>query len=422
MEESDIINDDEVHRSRSRSSPSWYIFLIVFIDLFAVGLVIPLIPLMMSYTRIGKIYHGIIGMLYGCTQMITDPFIGYLSDCYGRKSLFIISSLSACVSYLLIGISNHIILIALSRMIVGTFKHTLTIASAIISDQTSHETRSGYLSALKIASATGYIFGPIIGGYISHISHARVSIIIGSLILFINGIIIHYSPFTTQSWIDQDPYTNRMSHMIQCIKNHLIDTWMKTRVFQISVGSILIVRFILNLTKQIMVYAIIYFVHDYYKYGSVEIGIIVGILSTVSLLSYGSFMFPLCKWISDANALIVCYFTIGCMYMILAYIDYFGFYIFMVCMVVIISCENVCGVILLNMYTKYIDKNNDMSMGLSIGVFNWVSSFARVMGPFVSSIVYVNFGYQVLFIMNSMIIIILVVYTWVITRGSSSKV
>lgn len=75
---------------KSRSI-SLVLFLAIALDLFAVGLIIPLYTTTYVRLDITATTFGLIGSVYGFAQFAFNPIIGRLSDTYGRKRMLLVS-------------------------------------------------------------------------------------------------------------------------------------------------------------------------------------------------------------------------------------------------------------------------------------------------------------------------------------------
>ena len=60
---------------------------LVFLDMLAVGLVIPLIPAFAEELGMGPEMYGLLGTTYQAAQLIGSLFMGVLADSMGRKGV-----------------------------------------------------------------------------------------------------------------------------------------------------------------------------------------------------------------------------------------------------------------------------------------------------------------------------------------------
>jgi len=111
---------------------------------------------------------GLIMASYSLMQLIFSPVWGSLSDRYGRRPLLIFGLFGSAISYVVFGLASTIGVLLISRLIAGIMGANIPVAQAIIADFTSPERRARGMGLLGAAFGLGFIFGPAIGGTLSH--------------------------------------------------------------------------------------------------------------------------------------------------------------------------------------------------------------------------------------------------------------
>lgn len=138
------------------------IFALVFVDVLGLTIVLPLLHLYGAAFGGGALEIGMIAAAFPLAQLIGVPFMGALSDRYGRKPLLLISQITTCASFLLLGVANSILLVILSRVLDGLFGANLATAQAALTDITDEDSRAQGLGLTGAAFGLGFIFGPLI--------------------------------------------------------------------------------------------------------------------------------------------------------------------------------------------------------------------------------------------------------------------
>jgi len=82
------------------------LFLIVLVDLIGFGIIIPLLPFYAEYFDASPSTVGILMAIYSLTQFIAAPYLGRLSDKYGRRPILLFSLAGASLSYVLMGFAT----------------------------------------------------------------------------------------------------------------------------------------------------------------------------------------------------------------------------------------------------------------------------------------------------------------------------
>lgn len=138
------------------------IFLLVFVDVLGLTIVIPLLHLYGVAFDATPFEIGLIAAAFPLSQLIGVPMMGALSDRFGRKPLLLISQITTCLSFIMLGLANSLLLVIASRVLDGIFGANLATAQAALTDVTSAENRTRGLGLTGAAFGLGFIFGPLI--------------------------------------------------------------------------------------------------------------------------------------------------------------------------------------------------------------------------------------------------------------------
>ena len=143
------------------------LILIVFIDLLGFGIIIPILPF---YAEHFGASPGIVTLLmatYSLMQFVAAPFIGSMSDRYGRRRVILISLVGTCVAYVFMAYASSLVMLFAARALAGLFAGNIAAAQAYIADITTPENRARGMGFFGAAFGLGFIFGPMIGGILS---------------------------------------------------------------------------------------------------------------------------------------------------------------------------------------------------------------------------------------------------------------
>ncbi len=152
---------------RLRGSPLIPIFLIVFIGLVGFGIIIPILPL---YAESFKASPATVGMLlasYSLMQMLATPYLGALSDKYGRRPVLLLSQAGTILSFILLGLAGSLRTLFAARILDGISGGNVSTAQAYISDVTEERNRAKAFGLIGAAFGIGFIAGPAIGGFLA---------------------------------------------------------------------------------------------------------------------------------------------------------------------------------------------------------------------------------------------------------------
>ncbi len=132
-------------------------------------------------------YNGWLLAIYACMQFLFAPFLGNLSDRYGRRPIVLFSLIGMCGSYLLMMTATTLPLLFIARMLAGIAGSSLTTAFAYTADISSKEDRPKLFGYLGAAISFGFIIGPFIGGYFSQWG-LRAPFLVAAILSLLNAL------------------------------------------------------------------------------------------------------------------------------------------------------------------------------------------------------------------------------------------
>ena len=139
--------------------------ILVFIDMFAVALVVPL--LFQYYKKAGVVsatQRELLSSVFSASQIVGGILLGALTDAkiLRRTTLLYISFGGSALAYLMITYGGFTALI-LSRIMVGLVKQTMTVTTSILTKCTTKENRTKHMGRLESSSTAAWILGPSTG-------------------------------------------------------------------------------------------------------------------------------------------------------------------------------------------------------------------------------------------------------------------
>lgn len=168
-----------VKKQKYGKSQALPIFIVLFLGYIGFSLVLPIFAPMLFNPKHGMLpsYHdeatrsiilGFLVAMYPLGQFFGCPFLGKLSDIYGRRIVLLISLACIVPFYILSGIAvsfTHISLLFFSRLMIGLFEGNIVIATAAIADiSETHANKIKNFGWITAISSSGFIIGPLVGG------------------------------------------------------------------------------------------------------------------------------------------------------------------------------------------------------------------------------------------------------------------
>jgi DHA1 family tetracycline resistance protein-like MFS transporter len=146
-----------------------FIFVTILLDMFALGLIIPILPkLVESFvnndTASAARIFGLFGTVWAAMQFFFSPILGGLSDRFGRRPVVLLSNLGLALDNVLMALAPSLIWLFVGRVISGITSASVSTAFAYISDITPPERRAAVFGKIGAAFGAGFVLGPAVGG------------------------------------------------------------------------------------------------------------------------------------------------------------------------------------------------------------------------------------------------------------------
>jgi MFS transporter, DHA1 family, tetracycline resistance protein len=154
---------------KSRPAAIIFILVTVTLDILAMGLIIPVLPKLILDFLGGEMtdaakWTARFAVVFALMQFFFSPFLGVLSDRFGRRPIILLSNLGLGLDYIVMAMAPTLSWLFLGRIISGITTSSIPTAMAYISDVTPKEKRAGAFGLIGVAFGIGFTFGPAIGG------------------------------------------------------------------------------------------------------------------------------------------------------------------------------------------------------------------------------------------------------------------
>lgn len=236
----------------SNRSPMLFIFVTVLIDLLGIGIVVPVLPF---YVKILEesgdpwlmanraLLVGALSAIFALMQFLCAPWLGSLSDRYGRRPVLLISLFGTGIGYVIFGLSEHLLVVSpwlmltalfLSRIVDGVTGANIATAQAYIADVTTPENRARGLGMIGAAFGLGFMLGPALGGWLSLYGLA-VPVYFAAALAFTNVIFGYFV-------LPESLPVERRSHRVQA-SNPFVRVWsvlQNTNIRVLLIGIVLL--------------------------------------------------------------------------------------------------------------------------------------------------------------------------------------
>ncbi len=373
------------------------IFLTVFIDLLGFGILIPILP---TFAKIELLVDetaiGVVVAVYSFVQFLFNPILGRLSDKYGRKPIIVISLFINAIGYVLFAFTTSYIILLVSRIVAGIGGSSISVAQAYIADVTTKENRAKGMGVIGAAFGLGFVFGPLMGGFLASYGYMVTGFASAtfSILAFI---------FT----ITLLPESNLNRNAPAESKRKLIDFDDLKNVFAKPERAMLIFLFFVLTFSFANIYGTFALLGlQVYGFSDMQNGFMFGIIGLTSAIVQGGLIGRISKVISKINILKIGSFFIMVSLALIPYGDTFlGLAIIIIFLALGTSIFQPTVLSLISEVTP------DTEQGVTLGVNQSVSAFARVLGPLWGGFAFEFLGYPYPFLTGAAFTLIIFIVT-----------
>lgn len=373
------------------------IFLTVFIDLLGFGILIPILPsFAIKELGVDEAAVGIAIAIYSFVQFIFNPVLGRLSDKHGRKPVIVMCLFINAVGYVIFAFTTSYIILLISRIVAGVGGSSIAVAQAYIADVTTKETRSKGMGLIGSAFGLGFVFGPLIGGFLSKLGYFETGMGAAafSFIAFIVTIILLPESLKQKSEANQT-------------KRKIFNTEAVVKTFKNPSLAILISLFFILTFSFANIYGTFALLGlQVYGFTDLQNGYMFGIVGLSSAMVQGGLIGPITKLIGKKKILILGSVLIM---VTLAIIPYAGNFLWLAVDSIFLSLGT--GLLQPTLLSLISEVTSEAEQGMTLGVNQSLSALARMFGPLWGGFAFEFFGYPFPFLTGSAFMFLIVVAT-----------
>ena len=373
------------------------IFLTVFIDLLGFGILIPILP-SFSIKELGvdEAAVGIAIAIYSLVQFIFNPILGRLSDKHGRKPVIVMCLLINAIGYVIFAFTDSYLILLVSRVVAGVGGSSIAVAQAYIADVTTKENRSKGMGLIGSAFGLGFVFGPLIGGFLSKLGYMETGLGAASF-SFISFIV---------TMILLPESLQERNHQVET-KRKIFNIHAIIKTFKHPELAILISLFFILTFSFANIYGTFALLGlQVYGFTDLQNGYIFGIVGLSSAIVQGGLIGPLTKSLGQKKLLILGSFLIM---VTLAIIPYAGNFLWLAVDSVFLSFGT--GTLQPTLLSLISEVTSDAEQGITLGVNQSLSALARMFGPLWGGFTFEYLGYPFPFLTGAVFMFLIVLAT-----------
>lgn len=149
-----------------------FILITLMIDSIGIGLILPVMPDLIEELTGGTladaaVWGGLLTTVFAVMQFLFGPFVGALSDRFGRRPVLLATLGIMALDYLVMALAAYLWLLMIGRIVAGFTASTQSTATAYVADISTPEEKAARFGLIGAAFGIGFVLGPLLGGLLA---------------------------------------------------------------------------------------------------------------------------------------------------------------------------------------------------------------------------------------------------------------
>jgi DHA1 family tetracycline resistance protein-like MFS transporter len=273
---------------------------VVYIDMLGIGLAYPILPKLVEHFEHGDVSNAayVVGFLasgFSLMQFLFAPFIGALSDRFGRRLVILLSLAGSALAYMLMAAAPGLAYLAAARLIAGAMGGSFTTAGAYIADITPPEKRAQSFGLIGAAFGFGFITGPVAGGLLGAID-LHLPFLAAGCLCVANLVFGFFALPESLSLENRKPFALKTANPVGALR----EVWRYSSVF--SLMMILVLAMFANRVAEM---TWVLYTGYRFHWGPTEIGVSLAIVGVIFVVGQGWFTRILLPRIGERRAILI---------------------------------------------------------------------------------------------------------------------
>lgn len=335
------------------------------------GIIIPIMPFYVERLGAGGTELGLLVASYAVMRLIFGPIWGSLSDRVGRKPILMVGVFGYAITMFWFGLATKLWMLFVARSLSGILSSaTSPTTMAYISDSTTEEERGRGMGILGAAVGLGTVLGPGAGGLLAGDTPTGTSL---SLPFFIAGGLSLLSLLLITLMLPESlPVGARQPGGEGITILQLRQLW---ESLYSPIGILLVMAFLMSyaLTSFYGIFGL--YALEKFSYGPQQVGVVITVVSLVSVVAQGLLTGPLTKGWGEAVVIRVALIASAVGFIFILLVDS------LITVLLAAGFFSLATALLSPAVTALTSKRTTAQQGFTMGLSNAFISLGRIVGP-----------------------------------------
>jgi DHA1 family tetracycline resistance protein-like MFS transporter len=384
------------------------LFLVIFVNVLGFGLIIPLLPFFVERLGGGPETVTLIIAMYALIQFATSPFVGRLSDRFGRRPVLMWTTAGTAVAHCILAFADSLWLILLSRALAGVMAGNLGVAFAYTADVTTKKNRAKSFGRLTTGFTLGFTFGPAIGGLLAGTDMETANFMVPALSAATLSVIACFCVFAFLP--ESHPAADRTAPAADKPSSSFFDQVKLVLSVDILV-KLALVSFLFFMAWTVLLSIFALWTDRVLERGPTEIGFLFMYMGLVGSITQFTVIGPLTKKFGEMRILHLT--TVGLLIGFLGLTLTDSLVLIILCLTVLSAANSLFTPVSTSMVSKFSPSG---SRGAVLGIFQSIGSLGRVAGPAFSGVAFANLGYNSPFHISALVMVACLILLLIASR------
>lgn len=374
----------------------YFLYITVFFNILCFGLIFPVLPIFIKKLNASSFDLGLLIATFSLMQFLFSPFIGKMSDRYGRKPILLASIIVTALACFILGSATSLLQLYVGTVLQGVANAgVLPAALAYVADVTSGHNRSKFVSRITGTFALGFMIGPAIGGFLGAETISLpyyISGFLGFLNALMIGIFLHES--------------NHKRDTKLAIKEGLINIKPLFKVLKGELGVIFMVLFAWAFYIGNFNLATPFFTIEKFNFGPHDLGLFFSSVGFISAVTQWFILPRIESKIGDLRVILIGMILLFSGQFLVPFSSsvplFYGFFV-----ITVLGSSLVRPSV-----SSYLSKKTKEGQGATMGLATSFESLARVISPLLLGFFMSEYGVSAPFIVTSGIVFLIFLLFW----------